>query len=121
MQEATVNVLAAEVRTLMIGARQVTLSVWKQLDLVSADEIIPFGRVSPGDGTYGLRVWHGPVVWIVGRHKDTGTLVRSQLPLNDFGMAEHVRSHKNGLTGPELHDKITEWKSLDLIVLAGLK
>ena len=50
---ATVESLTAEVRTLMIGSRQITLSVAKQLDRVDAwgygpDVIVPFGRVKTG-------------------------------------------------------------------------
>jgi len=65
---ASVEVLTAEVRTLMVGSRQVTMSVWKQLDVVHIDECEPFGRVKydkaePGD------------VWIVGRHVSDGSLV----------------------------------------------
>jgi hypothetical protein len=42
---ATVEVLTAEVRVLQVGSRQVTLSVYRQLDHVPAAEIEPFGRV----------------------------------------------------------------------------
>lgn len=42
---ATVETLTAEVRTLVVGARQVTLSVARQLDWVSAAILEPFGRV----------------------------------------------------------------------------
>jgi hypothetical protein len=41
----TVEMLTAEVRVLMVGSRQITLSVARQLDTVNADEIEPFGRV----------------------------------------------------------------------------
>ena len=43
---AEVQVLTAEVRVLMVGSRQVTLSVYRQLDPVAASDIEPFGRVS---------------------------------------------------------------------------
>jgi hypothetical protein len=42
---ATVEVLTAEVRVLMVGSRQVTLSVARQLDWVERSELEPFGRV----------------------------------------------------------------------------
>lgn len=43
---ATVETLTAEVQALMIGSRQVTLSVYRQLDEVPWDEnFSPFGRV----------------------------------------------------------------------------
>jgi hypothetical protein len=43
---ARVDLLTAEVRVLMVGSRQITLSVYRQLDWAHADEIIPFGRVN---------------------------------------------------------------------------
>jgi len=43
--EATVEVLTAEVRVLMVGSRQITLSVVRQLDYASPAEIKPFGRI----------------------------------------------------------------------------
>jgi len=67
---ATVETLTAEVRVLMVGSRQVTLSVYNQLDLVPHARVEPFGRVNPKEG--GL--------WVVGRDSLTGTLVRSVSP-----------------------------------------
>ncbi len=43
---ARVEVLTAEVRVLMVGSRQVTLSVYGQLDRVALHTMTPFGRVS---------------------------------------------------------------------------
>ena len=45
---AHVEVLTAEVRVLMVGSRQVTLSVYRQLDHVRPGHIEPFGRVRDG-------------------------------------------------------------------------
>jgi hypothetical protein len=42
---ATVETLTAEVRCLMVGSRQVTLSVAKQLDIIPLKDIRVFGRV----------------------------------------------------------------------------
>jgi hypothetical protein len=42
---ATVETLTAEVRVLMVGSRQVTLSVYSQLDAVPLMAMTPFGRV----------------------------------------------------------------------------
>jgi hypothetical protein len=47
---ATIETLTAEVRVLMVGSRQVTLSVARQLDWVELERIAPFGRVKLGDG-----------------------------------------------------------------------
>lgn len=67
---ATVETLTAEVRVLMVGSRQVTMSVYNQLDVMPHTCIEPFGRVNPKEG--GL--------WVVGRDDITGTLVRSEAP-----------------------------------------
>jgi hypothetical protein len=47
---ATVETLTAEVRVLMVGNRQITLSVARQLDHVSLDQMETFGRVRINDG-----------------------------------------------------------------------
>jgi hypothetical protein len=136
--EATVAVLAAELKTLVIGARQVTIGIWSQLDEVPDDEIIPFGRVSPPGN-------HEPVLWVVGKHKKNGSLVRSSLPRSVMGNRDWVDARVTDWvrTSPlspsvdrnaylegyqkeesrieeELAAKTAEWKALDLIVLAGL-
>ena len=70
---ARVDVLTAEVRVLMVGSRQVTLSVYAQLDQVEFDEIEPFGRIAPRDAARGC-------LYVVGasiRNADRGTLVRA--------------------------------------------
>ena len=67
---ATVETLTAEVRVLMVGSRQVTLSVYNQLDEVPYADIEPFGRVRPRDAEQGR-------VCVVGRDKESGALVRS--------------------------------------------
>jgi hypothetical protein len=68
--QATVEVLTAQVRTLMVGSRQVTLSVYKQLDRVQPHEITPFGRVNVGSV--------GDIVETVGMDHG-GALVASRL------------------------------------------
>jgi hypothetical protein len=92
----------AEVRVLQIGNRQVTLSVFKQLDWVTPIWIEPFGRVSDGSD-------HWDVVRVVGRHRETGVLVRS----------EAVRYWKN--TVANQNPFYFDWRQLPLIVLAGLR
>jgi hypothetical protein len=59
---ATVETLTAEVRVLMVGSRQVTLSVYNQLDEVPYADIEPYGRVRPRDAERGR-------VCVVGRDK----------------------------------------------------
>jgi hypothetical protein len=68
---ATVEVLTAEVRVLMVGSRQVTLSVYNQLDWAHYTDIEPFGRVNP-KGTLADHVY------VVGRERESGGLVRSR-------------------------------------------
>ena len=77
---ATVEVLTAEVRVLMVGARQVTLSVAKQLDVVPLWELGIYGRVKISDRGRG-RV--RPLV--IGLHHSTGALALaeySDCPIN---------------------------------------
>lgn len=71
-ETASVEVLTAEVRTLMVGNRQVTLSVYRQLDQADPANVTPFGRVNDqrDDGTPGQ-------IFGIGRHKGTGALTRT--------------------------------------------
>ena len=43
---ATVETIQADVRVLMAGSRQVTLSVFRQLDIYKYIDIVPMGRVN---------------------------------------------------------------------------
>ena len=65
---AHIEMLTAEVKVLQVGSRQVTLSVYRQLDWAAADEIEPFGRVrdKPEDRT----------IEVVGSHR--GVLSRAR-------------------------------------------
>lgn len=67
-ETATVETLTAEVRVLMVGNRQITLSVAKQLDAVCLDNIDVFGRINLGKG----------VEQVIGRERGTGNLVRCE-------------------------------------------
>jgi len=73
---ATVETLTAEVRVLMVGSRQITLSVFGQLDEIDAGKIEPFGRVRPKDGTPG---W----IYVIGKNPGNGELVRACVPSTD--------------------------------------
>lgn len=69
---ATVETLTAEVRVLMVGNRQITLSVAKQLDFVSPANIEPFGRIkAPWLGSEELRTA------VIGAETGSGSLVVS--------------------------------------------
>lgn len=145
---ATVETLTAEVRVLMVGSRQVTLSVFGQLDRVGIHAIEPFGRVHPRDAD-------ADRIYVVGRSL-TGTLVRSEhhacWPSEDefqrpgfvkpeLSMYPREPGHPVRETGRfivnlpgsphhgrilpvawrELRDLADEWEQLPLIVLAGLR
>ena len=72
---ATIETLTAEVRVLMVGSRQVTLSVYRQLDRHPSSQVQPFGRVSDkqDESRYACRN-----VFVVGCEITTGALVRSE-------------------------------------------
>lgn len=112
VDSAVVQTLTAEVHVLQVASRQVTLSVAKQLDLVPYTDIEPMGRV---------RTCNSNVPEIIGRHKDTGALVRCFL-------SEHQSECYKvwGRTGRctcdvEYYVAQQNWSKLPLIVLAGLK
>ncbi|HKO85632.1 MAG TPA: hypothetical protein VJ140_13990 [Actinomycetota bacterium] len=99
-ETATVETLTAEVRVLMVGSRQVTLSVARQLDVVHPSVLEPFGRVNlngkpAGDAQAGG--WTTEVD-LIGCSRIDGALVRSRV------------------------DSRSRWAmGLPLIVLAGLR
>jgi hypothetical protein len=131
---ATVEVLAAEVRVLMVGSRQVTMSVYNQLDEVIPYLIEPFGRVAPKDAGYG---W----IYVVGRHRADGTLVSSRIPVDvqtitDEGWVLVRYPGAASLTSTQIYtlwrrggdperqflaQAASGWADLPLIVLAGLR
>lgn len=121
--EATVEVLTAEVRALMVGSRQVTLSVYRQLDQVDPFEVPltegfePFGRVRSGTKYPDLdhrdrevsREAHSE---FVGKRRADEALARVVIRPGDM---------ISGLEREDL-DTITRWnETLPLIVLAGLR
>lgn len=125
---ATVTTLTAEVRTLVIGARQVTLSVFNQLDSVDYTAIEPFGRVSPRGAA-----WHElHVVGRATRGVSVGALVRSWVPTSEaMIMLEADQFVPGGFSikwrqlnehgRDELDALVDDWTDLPLIVLAGLR
>jgi hypothetical protein len=98
IETAQVDTLTAEVRVLMVGNRQITQSVAKQLDTVELREMEPFGRVHLSG--------RGPLV--IGRDRRDGTLVTAWVSSPDYVLHEHVELHRRAL-------------ALPLIVLAGLR
>lgn len=79
---ATVETLTAEVRVLVVGSRQVTMSVYNQLDHADFDQVEPFGRITPRDTRDGI--------YVIGKHRDRGDLVRSWLPATPAALATFV-------------------------------
>lgn len=137
---ATVETLTAEVRVLMVGSRQVTMSVAKQLDEVAPDDIIPFGRISTGTKN-GFA--EANKIEVIGRSEEDGSLVRSKALRMRYrcdGSWEGSRIISSGQeciykrcgkSGRD-HDpyghvwyskdsQFEEWRELPLIVLAGLR
>jgi hypothetical protein len=101
-----VKPLTAEVRVLVIGKRQVTGGMYKQLDLVAPDLIEPFGRVR--SSVYEMPGAHFEVV---GRHRETGYLVRSDAPVDPSWR------HQVPPRSPDLSKVPPEWHDLPLIIL----
>jgi len=96
-QTATVETLTAEVRVLMVSSRQVTMSVYGQLDHVEYDEIEPFGRVTPKDAQAGD-------IYIIGRHAKTGELVSSWLPV----IESRIRQWVSGRSSAAAYERSAE-------------
>lgn len=115
MTEATVQMLTASVRTLQIGARQVTLSVAKQLDIVGPGMIEPWGRVDLGRED----------LTVVGRDLYNDALVTSthdDARCDDCEeIAERFRKHGPRGTYSGFCATRRAWSQLPKIVLAGLK
>jgi hypothetical protein len=117
---ATVEVLTAEVRVLMVGSRQVTLSVYRQLDAIAFNALTPFGRVRglsppPGDfAAYGIE--------FIGADRE-GRLCRSWLARHPHNESRYRCADPGGWYRNEEAFE-ADWavgEALPLIVLAGLR
>jgi hypothetical protein len=124
----TVEALTAEVRALMVGTRQVTLSGYRQLDDVHPDCCEPFGRVRDSRdraGTKNLAIPE-PTIYVIGRSVETGALVRASRfkprdPRGSFA-ADPSRASTDEVTEYERElARYREWSDLPLIVLGGLR
>ena len=140
-ETATVELLTAEVRVLMVGSRQVTLSVARQLDVVHIGDIRPFGRIRTGMRKPFASI---DLIEVIGA-ADDGALARSSVEreryLCGYGhpgrrliwssqevIALRCPDHRNGggpehvwNTQPDAWPEWQAWQALPLIVLAGLK
>lgn len=130
-QTATVETLTAEVRVLMVGNRQVTLSVKRQLDWVPAEECEPFGRISdPQDSD------DKDVVRVIGKRIQGGDLVCAYTAFPHNWHAPHEERWPDGFNPEQDYlrflradlptidaaaTRFNAWKALPLIVLAGLR
>jgi hypothetical protein len=97
---ATVEVLTAQVRILMVESRQVTLSVARQLDMVDLMDLAIFGRVNLGRGV-------------------TGTIVIGRATSGELALAK-VRTWFPGIDAAYVK-RAEAAENSPLIVLAGLK
>jgi len=124
------------VRVLMVGSRQVTLSVYRQLDTVPPARITPFGRVR--DKSDEDAPW-APRLHVVGACN--GQLVRSSIkqayrptpldiqwptPPRDLDeerrrAVDEARARENHLKQVVAWNAYVEWANLPLVVLAGLR
>jgi hypothetical protein len=115
---ATVETLTAQVRVLMLGSRQVTLSVFRQLDHATIDDLDVIGRVRDPASC------HPEMIDVVGRHKHTGALCRFALALHPNADRTNFFVRGRWLDADEAQPLINLWDELErlpLIVLAGLK
>lgn len=134
-RSALVETLTAEVRVLMVGSRQVTLSVFRQLDWIATDQIEPFGRVNDERD---VPTTHPFIVIVVGADKRDGSLARSFMGwpsayartrrvealerLRPRGWEREVQIEKHEIETALYGAKQAEpWLGLPLIVLAGLR
>ena len=114
--QATVEVLTAEVRTLVVGKRQVTMSVFKQLDAVAPSALEPFGRVSYEEKRVRTNWGYGDdtLIWVVGRSLRTGALVRAS-------QSRYLSDRYSEEQEETACVRYERWAALPLIVLAGLR
>lgn len=120
MPTATVEVLTAEVRVLMVGNRQVTLSVYRQLDIVSTGEIEPFGRVRDVKW-YDDQDAEAEYIQVIGKQKPCGMSSDGELVKSIVRGGEGTGVGGWRTAVPYDHQTFAKWSYLPLIVLAGLK
>jgi hypothetical protein len=105
--KASVEMVQASVKTLVIGDRQVTVGVFKQVDKVPYEQLEVWGRVALHDSWLG----DDQHVWLVGRDVETGRLARCQVVDPDvFG---------GGVATAADREQWAEVQALDPLVLSG--
>lgn len=95
MSTATVELLQAEVRVLVVGSRQVTLSVFRQLDEVPIQNLEIFGRVN--DRRLGSD--HN-TIFVVGAD-DSGSLSRAHISRPSFEIGAGIGKDNRLIIGFE--------------------
>jgi hypothetical protein len=115
---ATVEVLTAEVRVLMVGSRQITKSVFMQLDWVKPDDVDPMGRVEP----FSTHVQTA----IIGASRFDGSLVRALVKggyprFADEDWRDDLLNRITEADWSERMERRAKAQLLPLIVLAGLR
>jgi hypothetical protein len=119
---ATVEVLTAEVRVLMVGSRQVTLSVYGQLDVVPLSVMTPFGRVRLRGDTQWRDEYGHLKIRVVGADRD-GRLCASWMDDCEYGHGYRYSDPGGDWRGDQELAELA-WRhlaDLPLIVLAGLR
>lgn len=127
--ETHAEALTAEVRTLVVGTRQITTTIYAQLDDVPPGDIEPIGRVGFDDRIRFIAV--------IGRQISTGALARSYLPrhpeslrydglLHTVGKTFRQYAHWDASVNVEqqrqhLAELADRWAELPLIILAALR
>src|SRR5215468_4223550 len=107
----TVESLSAEIRVLMIDSRQVTLSMYRQLDEVEWETFCPFGRIND-------RTQNG--FWMVGNTGPGTPVVKCHIPddnVDDIWLRDQTLDdfQEEGWSYPARYPR-----DFPLIVLAGL-
>jgi hypothetical protein len=108
---ATIETLTAEVRTLVLGSRQITLSVAKQLDIVDLSQLRIFGRIKVNITKYKH--------YVIGADRDGQLALAQYWPLGNYFGTYDVRPNPDALRAWDALNKAAV--ESPLIVLAGLK
>jgi hypothetical protein len=150
LRPVKVLTLQAKCAVIVVGSRQVTMSVFNQLDIVEWEQMTPWGRVTPKEtvDAFGHRVY-----WAVGRDGNEW-LVRSTFrtpspppaadkkrydelkasmvrlnrtrgdlaPHEKYILSDYEEQWDYYVTDKRVFDRrLAQWEQLYLIVLAGLR
>lgn len=134
-EQAIVETLTAEVKTLVVGNRQVTLSVARQLDTFFWDPFVgylgfvPFGRIRTNRRIrFSWGATGEPEMEIIGRNKD-GSLGIMLVERSCTGECVRIQRYYREIDREDLTENAVAFsnrfyeyiESLPLIILAGLR